>query len=92
MTEATRGWVTALVHFIVHASVPVQCKVDLSTTEPHIHHVVYVGRCGIPGKVGVQKVLLKVVEVESLRRQGVWSCHQVLGGRGWDGGLDLLRC
>lgn len=73
-------------------TVPVECKVDLSATEPHVHHVMYVGGCGIPGKVGIKKVLLEVVEVESLWREGVWSCHQVLGGWGWDSGLDLLRC
>ena len=78
--------------FVYICTVPVECKVDLSTTEPHVHHVVYVGGCGIPGKVGIQKVLLEVVEVESLWREGVWSCHQVLGGWRWDGGLNLLRC
>ena len=71
-------------------SIPVESEVDLCPTEPHVHHVMNVNGRGIASKVGVQEVLLKVVEVESLRREGVRACHLVLWGRGGDHGLDLL--
>ena len=70
--------------------IPVQSQVDLSTAKPHVHHIVYVGGSGIAGKVSIQEVLLKIVEMESLGRESVRPCHLVFWGRGGDGGLDLL--
>ena len=74
----------------MYIHVPVQGQVDLGSAKPHVHHVMYVGGSSIAGKVGIQKVLLEIVEMESLRREGVRPCHLVFWGRGRDGGLDLL--
>ena len=82
--------VPVYIHVNVH-ELPVQCQIDLCPAETHVHHVMDVGGRGIAGKVSVQKVLLKVVEVEPLGREGVRPRDLVLGGRGGNSGLDLLR-